>query len=783
MTSAQQPSLLSISLLLQPQPQRPATAVHQTSKVHLLELGFMVGVRISSTMACYADVAAALVAELPEAAQSVALRAALSLSTADPARSCQAILDLAAIMLLQPSATLAVARALRPLILDILARALQQVRSGHVGAVESNETAFVVLAKLCSVAAHTLPLALHHWRCTPCPFTLSLVQQECSPERLHAVIEAAHHLLQHHTHTVLYLWNWAPFFKLCNHSSVLIRWRAVCIMSIVLSLSEADKQSLLQRTGVLSQHSATLPTEVVDANDEHERCLAREREAAYSSKQHRLTVDDSLAVHPYVMVLGGIVHIKADLCSSAAHYQQSAAAAVAATHRPLVRCSSTLRNLSAFSLALTQPGPVLLIGAAGSGKSSLLREAARLACSGAAPLLELHLDDQTDSRTLLGAYVCTDVPGEFTWQPGALTIAVTRGQWVLIEDIDRAPFEILAALTPLLEGGVLIVPGWSKPLRAAAGFRLFGTVTASSATTTTVQLGGSANFGALWTQVVIEPLTPQELLTVAIHTNQGLPPRAAAKMLDTFHLLRGERTISSSSSSSSSSSTVAAVVGTASGRVPSVRDFLTFAGRVHKLGAFEGALIESQLQPVEEGTPVCTELQALAVLSEALDVFAAYLRSVDALTLAAEELATLWNVRPETAITLAISKRPQLVIAGDTLAIGRVSLKRRFDRADAFAAPSDFTQFAPTGQALRLMERLAVCITMQEPVLLVGETGCGKTTLVQQLAKYTGQKLIVQNLSLQTDSADLLGGYRPVELRQLAQVSYLEVCHADTYIL
>jgi midasin len=718
-----------------------------------------------SAMACYADVAAALVAELPEVAQSEALRAAVSLSKADPARSCQAILDFAAIMLLQPSSTLAVARALRPLLLDILARALQQARSGHVGAVESSETAFVVLAKLCSVAAHTLPLALHHWRCTLCPFTLCLAQQECSPERLHAVMEAAHHLLQQHTHTVLHLWNWAPFFKLCNHSNVLIRWRAVCIMSIVLSLSEADKQSLLQRTGVLSQHSATLPTEVLDAIDEHDRCLTREREAAYSSKQHRLTVDDSSAVHPHVMVLGGIVHMKADLCSSAAHHQQQAAAAAVAAHRPLVRCSSTVRNLRAFSLSLTQPGPVLVIGAAGSGKSSLLREAARLTCSGTAPLLELHLDDQTDSRTLLGAYVCTDVPGEFTWQPGALTIAVTTGQWVLIEDIDRAPFEILAALTPLLEGGALIVPGWSKPLRAAPGFRLFGTVTASSATTTTVQLGGSANFGALWTQVVIEPLTPQELLTVAIHTNQGLPPRAAAKMLDTFHLLRGERT-------SSSSSTVAAVVGTASGRIPSVRDFLTFAGRVHKLGAFEGALIESQLQPVEEGTPVCTEVQALAVLSEALDVFAAYLRSVDALTLAAEELAALWNVRPETAVTLAISKRPQLVIAGDTLAMGRVSLKRRFDRTDAFAAPSDFTQFAPTGQALRLMERLAVCVTMQEPVLLVGETGCGKTTLVQQLAKYTGQKLIVQNLSLQTDSADLLGGYRPVELRQLAQVSY-----------
>ncbi|CAM9342029.1 unnamed protein product, partial [Hapterophycus canaliculatus] len=53
----------------------------------------------------------------------------------------------------------------------------------------------------------------------------------------------------------------------------------------------------------------------------------------------------------------------------------------------------------------------------------------------------------------------------------------------------------------------------------------------------------------------------------------------------------------------------------------------------------------------------------------------------------------------------------------------------------------------------------------------VGETGCGKTALVQRLAEGTGRDLVVQNLSLQTDGADLLGGFRPVELRQLAQAS------------
>lgn len=35
--------------------------------------------------------------------------------------------------------------------------------------------------------------------------------------------------------------------------------------------------------------------------------------------------------------------------------------------------------------------------------------------------LRIQLGDQTDSKMLLGQYRCTDIPGEFVWQPGVLT--------------------------------------------------------------------------------------------------------------------------------------------------------------------------------------------------------------------------------------------------------------------------------------------------------------------------------------------------------------------------
>lgn len=60
-------------------------------------------------------------------------------------------------------------------------------------------------------------------------------------------------------------------------------------------------------------------------------------------------------------------------------------------------------------------------------------------------------------------------------------------------------YQVLAALGPLLEGRPLALPGRKKPLIAAPGFRVFGTVTTVGPGK--VVLGGAADFGALWIHV------------------------------------------------------------------------------------------------------------------------------------------------------------------------------------------------------------------------------------------------------------------------------------------
>lgn len=78
------------------------------------------------------------------------------------------------------------------------------------------------------------------------------------------------------------------------------------------------------------------------------------------------------------------------------------------------------------------------------------------------------------------------------------------------------------------------------------------------------------------------------------------------------------------------------------------------------------------------------------------------------------------------------------------------------------------TNFATTNHSLRLMEQIAMSIQMNEPLLLVGETGTGKTTVVQQVSKLLHKTLNVINVSQQTESGDLLGGYKPVNSKSIA---------------
>lgn len=60
-----------------------------------------------------------------------------------------------------------------------------------------------------------------------------------------------------------------------------------------------------------------------------------------------------------------------------------------------------------------------------------------------------------------------------------------------------------------------------------------------------------------------------------------------------------------------------------------------------------------------------------------------------------------------------------------------------------------------------------------EPVLLVGETGGGKTTVCRLIAENNGQKLVTVNCHMHTESSDFIGGLRPVREHNVSHTTKL----------
>jgi midasin len=78
----------------------------------------------------------------------------------------------------------------------------------------------------------------------------------------------------------------------------------------------------------------------------------------------------------------------------------------------------------------------------------------------------------------------------------------------------------------------------------------------------------------------------------------------------------------------------------------------------------------------------------------------------------------------------------------------------------------------------KAMQRLYTLVSrglrFNEPILLVGETGSGKTSVCQVFADLSSQRLLTLNCHQNTETADLIGGLRPVRNRSALQTEIMQ---------
>lgn len=417
--------------------------------------------------------------------------------------------------------------------------------------------------------------------------------------------------------------------------------------------------------------------------------------------------------------------------------------------------------------------PTLLTSSPSAGKALLLNHlAGALYPETKNQIITIHLADTSlDPRSLLGSYISSPTqPGNFEWKEGVLVRAMREGRWVVLEDVDRGSNEVLGVIKPLVES--LRLGNWVGA-RAKLDVPSRGTVVAHQnfLVFATRSLQPSRNgkftqpvfFGAhKFCETIIRAPEGGELKMIVEKRFGRLGERAGEGLIDIWRSVKA--------------------VGTAAGvREVGLRELEKLCTRVERLlpVSYQSMDFEISGGGVVPLWNVFTHPTLREeIYLEARDVFfgagatttsaRSYLDAVAAtvggkLGLDAERQE--WLVKGRTPV-LDIEKDVNGNIIGVSVGRTRLAAKQRKNLIEL--PPS--RPFAMHRPAVCLLSRIMTSVALSEPVLLTGETGTGKTSVITHLASLLGRSLISLNLSHQTESSDLIGGLKPIDTRVPASV-------------
>ena len=442
--------------------------------------------------------------------------------------------------------------------------------------------------------------------------------------------------------------------------------------------------------------------------------------------------------------------------------------------------------------------PVLLSSPSSAGKSTVLDELHRqlYASPGQAgsvasrhkQIVTINLADRSlDAKTLLGSLSSSPTePGTFVFVEGTLTRAIRHGRWLVLEDVDRAADDVLCTVAELVErikqraqsavgggwggasssitgtgsfqDGVGVLAG-GRWVPAAEGFMLFATRSVQSSAAAAERDIASRSptfFGAqYWSNVWLPLPTIDEIRQIIFGRFPKLHEAVAGKLVEVWDAVR---TAANAVSGPSTGAGMSRDVG--------IRDLVKWCERAQHALPRDLEITHITQNPIfqEEifieardvflGAFPTSSLAGRSASSKYLAIVAAL---QEGLSLSAERVD--WILTGRTPEVILPSSDTE---SSGTAQFGRARLQKLVKRKAVTGESGRKHPYALTKPFLSLLERLAVCAQLAEPVLMVGETGTGKTAAVGHLASTLGRNLVALNLSNQTEASDLLGGFKPV---------------------
>jgi midasin len=368
-----------------------------------------------------------------------------------------------------------------------------------------------------------------------------------------------------------------------------------------------------------------------------------------------------------------------------------------------------LINLS--RIVLTRRFPVLIEGPTSSGKTSAVEY---LAQRTGHRFVRINNHEHTDLQEYIGTYVSDPQSGKLVFQDGILVRALRRGDWIVLDELNLAPTDVLEALNRLLDDNrELFIPETNEIIRPHPNFMLFATQNPPGL------YGGrkilSRAFRNRFLEVHFDDVPQAELETILCDRCQ-IAPSYGQRIVAVFLELQKRRQVGRIFESKHGFATL--------------RDLFRWATR--------DAVGYQQL--AENG------YMLLAERTRRTDDKAVVKEVIESIMKVRIDESTMYNVRDG-------SEQAASAVQG-------------------ILVPSS-SQIVWTSAMQRLYALVFHALKNNEPVLLVGETGAGKTSVCELVAEAFGKHLYTVNCHQNTETADLLGGQRPIRNRTVAGLEAL----------
>jgi midasin len=199
---------------------------------------------------------------------------------------------------------------------------------------------------------------------------------------------------------------------------------------------------------------------------------------------------------------------------------------------------SVLANLRRLSSALSAgPWPILLEGPTSSGKTTLVEY---VAARCGHHVVRINNHEHTDVQEYTGTFA-TDQHGMLSFRDGILVQALRRGHWVVLDELNLAPSEVLEALNRLLDDNrELYLAETNETVKPHPNFRLFATQNPSGV------YGGrkplSRAFRNRFVELHVDDIPSDEMILI-LEKRCGCPPSHAKLLVNIMLDLRHRRSM------------------------------------------------------------------------------------------------------------------------------------------------------------------------------------------------------------------------------------------------